>query len=371
MKLHTRFICSALILLILLLSVTLTRADAAAGLPDSPEFAYGARLDMHGEQVQSSINVAAGLGLDWIAIDFDWGREWPDASILPDLTPLNQAMANAKQVNLAVMVSITTPPAWACTAAGPDPNLAASLVISLARLYPGTLLAVELFPGSNTIAGWCTIPDPAAYMNLLNTIQASLQTANTPLAIVAGGLVPLPASDAGSGIHDLVFLDGLYQAGAAQSMPILSMRLTDVTGDPMTAPNGSEHRLLRHFEELRKVMLQYNHQNGLIWLTGFGWPSGSIQASDSAYATPDAQSQWLNQAYRLLRPQLYIGAGFYQKLNPGVALASQASLVLPDGTLHPACTRLGQLISLEGNTQTVIFQGSISKKTPMKLTIKP
>jgi hypothetical protein len=98
------------IILVLILSSLLTAAQAPLGLPDSPEFGYGARLDIWGQQINPAVSAAAGMGLDWIAIDFDWGRYWPEANVLPDLNNLYQVMGAAQRGNLHVLMSITNAP---------------------------------------------------------------------------------------------------------------------------------------------------------------------------------------------------------------------------------------------------------------------
>ena len=55
-------------------------AQAVRGMPDSTEFGYGAQLDIWGEEVDLSIKSAVAIGLDWVRIDFDWARLWPDST---------------------------------------------------------------------------------------------------------------------------------------------------------------------------------------------------------------------------------------------------------------------------------------------------
>ncbi len=368
-----RVVLIGLVLIVIITSLVffLPKAHAAEVHPAAPNFGFGARLDILGQQVQPSLNVAAGLGLDWIAVDFDWAAMMPDPNLLPDLASLNTVMESAGQSNTPVMLSILSAPTWANTPGGPDPNLTASLVISLARLYPGTLRAIELYPPVNTRQGWGAPPDPAAFASLFQTTQAALQSQDLQVTLVAS---LAPASGPGDA-DDRAYLEKLYQLGAASWMQVLGVRLPLLTGDPMADPAAEANAesgttVLRHYEILRQVMLHYNHADGLIWITGFTWPS------DAAYNAPEGQSYWMNKAYQLIRSQLYIEVAFFRQLNPpasGVdpATGTYISLVLPDASLHPVCSRLTQLASLDGNVKTVSFQGPISKKTPLKASIKP
>ncbi len=368
--------------LILILVLPQSAALSATGLPDSSQFGYGARLDVWGQQINPSISAAAAMGINWLAVEFDWGRYWPEANVLPNLDNLYQVMGAAQRGNLHVLLSITNAPAWANTPSGPDPDLTAGLALSLYRLFPDTLLAVELFPGANLASGWGAHPNPKAYAELLQATHSSLREAGAQVLIVAGGLSPLAPVHSEADIDDAAFLNSLYQAGASAYMPVVSTRLEDISGDPMATPQEGSPVVLRHYERLRKVMLENEHTNSLIWITSFSWPAGVSQGDGRSLINHDDEARWLNQAYRLLRSQLYIGVAFFDQLNPPSSADRGAntvartgngssSLVFADASLHPACSVLTQLTAVNANIKTVIFEGSISKKTPMKLEMKP
>jgi hypothetical protein len=313
------------------------------------------------------------MGMDWIAIDFNWGHLWQDPGIPPDLSSLNQAMLLAKNGNLNVMLSITNPPQWAVISTGPDPDLTAGVTLSLAHMFPETLLAVELFPGANTKLGWGAPPNPVAYVEMLAKTDQVIKHNNVDITIVAAGLVPLPTTPPMGDMDDLKFFEDLYRNGAAQFMPIVSLRLDELTGEPMQVPLNGEHRYLRHFEEVRKVMVQNNHQQGLIWITSFCWPSDGKQETDQHYQSEESQASWLREAYRLMRAHLYIGAAFFAHLNPpeGAVPSVNNSLVTQNANLHPAASDMSRMAEMSGKVKTVLFKGNISKKTPLKLALKP
>ncbi len=349
-------------LLVTQLPVWTKPARAASGLPNSSEFGYGARLDVWGQEVELALNAASGVGVDWIGVDFDWERHWPDAAAPINLEPLDRVMTIAQSQGINILLSLTHPPAWALGSDGPDIGQTADLVSRLANRYPQNLLTIELFPSANTRAGWGAPPDPQAYVAVFQACQASLQNAGSQVLLVGGGLSPLPQSPSDGDIDDLDFLRGLYQAGAANFMSILSLRLTPLEGEAMTPPGEAASRVLRHYETVRQVMLQSNHANGLIWITGFSWP---VQGKTTS---PDGQIRWLNQAYQLMKSQLYIGVAFFDRLNPpedSEWTAGQIqSLILKDadGThLHPALAALGQIITLN-QTGYSSFQIFLYKK---------
>lgn len=332
--------------------------QAASGMPDSSDFGFGARLDIWGEEVALAIHAAGGVGVEWIGIDFDWARHWPDATTPINLEQLDQAMELAQTSRLNVLLSITNAPAWAMVPDGPDQSQTAGLVVMLANRYPVTLLTIELFPGANTFKGWGASPDPVAYAALLQSCQASLKASGSPAVLVAGGLSPLPTQAPAGDLEDLAYLSDLYKAGAAAYMPILSLRLNQLKGEAIAPPDTSTNNVLRHYEAIRQVMLRYQHQSGLIWITGFTWPE------QDGLATSEEQIRWLNRAYQLMKSQLYIGVAFFDRLNPASPAGQNSpagqTLISKDfqGThLHPALAALGQIISINrtGHTSLQLF----------------
>lgn len=327
--------------------------------PKSGDFAYGARLDPQAEDAVFAMNVAASLGLDWIAIDFDWAKLWPAAVEPLAWDYLDALMYQAQSTSRQVMISISNAPDWAMTVQGPNTELTAWLVTRLAAAYPGVLGAVELFPSANTRAGWGALPDPGAYTRLLEAVGSTLQAGFPTVVVVAGGLQPLEADHPDTDFQDLSFLEQLYAYGATPWMPVLSLRLDHLTGDPLQVSTPQEPRVLRRYEDIRQSMIAHQHTSGQIWISGYAWPKpGNTQAGDdpanpSAPIDQAAQTRWLSQAIQQMRSQLYIGVAFFTQLSqtrladspPGLC----QDLLLLGGSelLHPAALQLARLISLD------------------------
>ena len=89
-------------------------------------------------------------------------------------------------------------------------------------------------------------------------------------------------------------------------------------------------------------MLIHGHQSGLIWITGFSW-------HPQALSTIEEQALWIKDAYTLLRSQLYLGAAFFQGLNPLSPEQQHTSLITSDGDTSPALLTLKYLITEEHN----------------------
>jgi hypothetical protein len=322
--------------------------QAASGTPNSPNFGYGARVYLNGENPRAAIQEAGNFNLDWIAIDFDWQQMQPEAGNPPDWNNLDTAMAAAAESQISVLITITRAPDWAINENGPDKQKTAELASKLANRYSGTLLALELFPYANTSQGWGVEPNPIAYAKLL---KATAKAVEEKVILVAGGLKPIYA--ASEGMDDVDFLRQLYSAGAVDYMPIVSVRLPASENDPLTSLHQANGYTLRHYENIHNTMLDHGHNNGLIWVTGFAWDS-------FAYGSTQDQANWLKQAYLLMRSQLYIGAAFFDGLNSSDTDAM--ALLLPGGTHHLGFKELVQLIALDNDGQTVRITLGIPKQ---------
>ena len=357
---------------LILLSLVLNPMDlvhASRGVPGSAEFGFGSDIYPDEPYVDQALQMAGELDLDWIQVHITWSSIQPEAGQPLRMERIDPIMAFAAQRGIAVMFSLTGTPTWARTGTGPDTALTAQMVTALAMAYPGTLQAVELFPGANTLSGWGARPDPQAYTNLYRICADRLQQSGISILLVAAGL--RPADLVQGDMHDLTYLDGLYKAGAASAMPVISLRFENVTGAPSVFPDSQNPGVLRHYEEIRQVMTRNDHHSGLIWITHLGSLSGKISATDSAYLDMNMQSNWMALAYRQLRTQLYIGVTFGQSINPGQggSDAGSFSLIEPSGGTHPFYSVLREMISLN-NTGSVSLlpgkskEGNLAKMRP-------
>ncbi len=338
------------------------------GLPNSTRFGYGARFYAQGPQAGWALNAAAAIELDWIAIDLSWQDAQPSPGQALLVEHLDHFIQSSLSQPTSILISITAAPAWAMLPNGPNPELVGALVREIILRYPGRAFAFELFPGANTLRGWGAPPDPAAYAALLHSVRASLSDLNSDLTLVAAGLAanasPTPAGD----MNDLEYLQRLYAAGAADTMPIISIRLPAVQSDLLAIPAPGQPVVLRHYELVRQVMLNAGHASGLVWITGFSWPAGDASSHEQRLQ----QALWLEQAYALLQAQLYIGTAFYSCLNSpsetgqsGFVDAGSGCLIdtqQVDPVIHPAVSLLASSIYTARTGQAPQVQALLEKQ---------
>ncbi len=270
-----------------------TEYKPSPGTPQSLEFGSGARIEANDPRMEVSLRLAAQNGLDWVALDFDWEAAQPAPDAWNEASSFSNALRLARSLGLETLVSVKNPPAWAVSSTGPDVEQTVNLILKLSRQdsHPS---AIELFPAANTRAGWNAAPDANAYARLFENIQARLEAENLKVYLAAGGLSN--TLDTPEDIPDADFLGQLYDAGLRPA--IISIRLESLTGDPLAPPAPDT---LRHYEEIRAVMTANGHNNGLLWITGFN------------LSTEAQEEPWLEQAYPMMKSQLYLGAVFYSQ----------------------------------------------------------
>lgn len=316
--------------------------QAARGAPGSGEFGYGARLNLDGPYFDDALDLAVDLPVDWLAVTLRWSALVnPQSS---DWQRFDKLMSAAARANISVLVSLTSAPPSAQTVSGPDAAQTAQFILSLAQRSGSALQAVELFPAANTRAGWGAQPDPAAYAKLFGVVQEHLRKTYPQITLSAAGLQPVNSSSAD--INDLTFLAGLYAANPALGLPVISIQLTDITADPLAPPAENDTSVLRHYEQVRAVMLQNGRQNDLIWVTSFQLPSGTMNMPDRSSQGVDAQKRFFVQAQTQMRSQLYIGMTIYNSLNPAADLTGRSGYLVTDPSeYHPMVTVFREMIA--------------------------
>ncbi len=338
---------------------------AARGAPGSAEFGYGAHLNLNGQYTVEGVHLASDLQLDWLGFDLSWRSVAPKAGSV-DWSRLDPVLEAASRSQLPVMVSLTEAPDWALSAQGPGADQTAQFILQLLKRYPKVVQAVELFPGSNTLQGWGRKPDSQAYMKLVTTMSSAIKKSNLQVRLVGGGLKPVvaEAESQAQDIDDADFLQSLYDRGLRDAVTIVSVQASELTGEPLQAPDKSENRVLRRYENIRQVMLNNGHESGLIWITHLSPPSGALNSEDQKYQDPTAQSTWYSQAYSQLKSQLYIGVAFLSSLNPSDT-GSSASLIQNQGDYHPFYRSLRELISINRSDHSGSRPGR-SKDQPLQ-----
>ncbi len=337
---------------------------------ENRRFGYGIRIALDEETMGTAVACAEQYAFDWIAVDLDWGQFWVSPAAGPDYRTLDRFMNHARNYQLRVMISIAHAPDWAQTTRGPSVKYTSALIAKLLERYPTNIHAIELFPGANTHEGWGREPDPAKYAALLKGSQRVIERMDRNVSLIAGGFVPTSSGQEGN-MRDTQFLRALYQQGMREENPIIGVKLPRTTGHPDDGPTLTDDDVIRHYEQVRQVMLENEHRNGLIWMTSFSLPD-SLQTEVEGQLRED-RSQWLQGAYLRLRSQLFIEVAFYQPQSfPSFPYRSSPNplwVIDADGSNYIQ-TAMEVIVSDPGEIREEFSDGSPPQRGLKKLTKK-
>jgi hypothetical protein len=297
---HFKHLLRASLICSLLLMNIADLVFASKGTPNSATFGYGAAVNLQENQPEQAVQLAKQIALDWLTLPVSWQEIQPNSTSSPDWSSIQSVIHEAAKNQISIMIQIKDAPAWAISSTGPDPQKTADFVEALAAQFWPSIQAVEIFPGANTVLGWGTKPDAAAYIQVIKSVKERLIQKNCSLYLVAGGINLLSTSDTPA--KD--FLSELYASGLSGVTDILSLQI-QIDPDFQNKERGNRTAILQWMEEIHQIMLDNGHTNGVIWITQLEGPSGTITLS----------GQEILDLCRQIRSRLYIGTLFFGNLD--------------------------------------------------------
>ena len=312
---------SILLLLLCLGLIPVQSVQAHRGTRLFRDFAYGVSINPLSPPIDNALHLAANLNPDWLLVAFDWQLWFPTQHTAPNWQPLDETLRFADQHNLAICLRISNAPAWALNANGPDQQATIALLHLLLDRYPASIQAIELFPGANSTQGWGAMPSARAYQELTLAIDNSLKLSAPNLTLVAGGLILGEGQNTPDQINGFDFLQELYAAGIKNTNAVLSLQLINLNKDPFQLAGEENEPVLRHIDAVRQIMLQNQHEEGLVWITAL-----SIQDKEES---ADRINN-LATTCSMLRSRLFIGTIVPAALN-----------TLPSASPSPALLEAG------------------------------
>ncbi len=195
---------------------------------------------------ERSLQMVTDAGFHWIRQEFPWedieihGKgDFEDRRNEPYRSAwekYDHIVDLAEQYDLNVIARLSNPPAWTRaltdtigTHAPPD-DLAdwGDYVYAVVSRYRGHVRYYQLWNEPNIYAEWGEQPvDPEGYTQLLCEGYHRVKEADPDAVIISGALAPTvslhPGPGPGTGLNDLVFLQRMYDAGAADCFDVLSV----------------------------------------------------------------------------------------------------------------------------------------------------
>lgn len=142
---------------------------------------------------------------------------------------------------------------------------------AFAERYAGKVQGIIVWNEPNLSFEWGYRPTTAVdYVNLLAEVHTAVRAVNPDILILGGALAPT-LEPAGSpwGLNDLIYLQQMYDAGAANYMDALAVHTYGFKFPPESDPDPDLLNF-RRVELLRETMLANGH-DAPIYITETGW----------------------------------------------------------------------------------------------------
>ncbi len=233
-------------------------------------------------KIQTSLIMVREMGAPWIVEYFPWVYNEPEKGRY-DWTHSDEVLRHAHNQGLTVIARLGMTPAWA----RPDPKQQettftyldsahysdfASFVAAFVSRYREEVRHIIIWNEPNLSFEWGYRPvDPAGYSDLLRVVYPAAHTANAEIVVLGGALAPtLEPPGSPAGLNDLLYLQAMYEAGAAPYFDALAAHAYGLGFSPDTPPDPALINF-RRVELLRDIMDANGDADKLIYVTEAGW----------------------------------------------------------------------------------------------------
>lgn len=246
----------------------------------NPKMGIHTRLtdEVEAWKIKRTLEMVREMGAPWIVEYFPWayveqqpGRfSWNHQDMVID---------HAERQGLTVIARLGFVPEWARPADTTPLYLDEDrfedfgrYAAEFVRRYAGRVHYVIIWNEPNLALEWGFAPvDPAKYVEMLRVVTPMIRAANPDVQILAGALAPtLAPPGSPDGMHDLLYLQAMYDLGAADYFDILAIHAYGWYSDP-DEPAHPDVVNFRRTELLREIMVANGDGHKPAMITEGGW----------------------------------------------------------------------------------------------------
>ena len=288
-RVSTRPLCIALRLLFLLLTIyTLNRlperlvvlGEQQTVQTINPKIGVHTRLTDEVEpwKIQRTLQMVRQMGSPWVVEYFPWAYyepskghyDWGHADLVVD---------HAVNQGLTVIARVDFVPEWARPADTTYRYLDsehyadyADFIYAFVEHFRGRIDYLVVWNEPNLSFEWGYRPvDPKGYTELLRQAYLRAKEANPDIQVLAAGLAPTLAPEGSEwGLDDLIYLQRMYDAGAADYFDGLAIHAYGMTSSP-DDPADAEQINFSRAELLYNVMVRNGDGDKDCYITEGGW----------------------------------------------------------------------------------------------------
>lgn len=232
--------------------------------------------------IQRSLQLVREMGADTIVEFFPWAYVERSPGDY-DWAQADRIVRHAENQGIRIIARMGLVPEWARLDDPDEPTTFnhlpddavdefADFVARFAERYAGRIDHLIIWNEPNLAFEWgYEEVNVEKYVRLLEAVYTRVKAANPDTRILAGALAPtLEPEDSPHGTNDLLYLEQMYAAGAAQWFDALAVHTYGFQNPPEQAP--AEDRLnFRRYELLREIMQRYDDAATPVLITESGW----------------------------------------------------------------------------------------------------
>ena len=286
---------------------------------------YGANFFLEREaetwKQEETIKLAAEAGIGWVKQQFVWAQIEPQNVDLQDPASWGRSWGKyddivdlCERYGLQVIARLDHPPAWtrqdnSIPEAPPD-DLAdyADFMYGFVKHYQGRVRYVQIWNEPNIYPEWGNRPvDPAGYVEMLKVAYQAAKSADPNVYVLQAPLAPTLENFAvRRNLSELVFLEEMYQAGAADYFDILSVNAFGFDLPPEDPPSVDKLNFQRATLQ-REIMERHGDGHKAIWFNEYGWNAApeTFAEEDLTWkrVTKEQQAEYLLRGIELARQE--------------------------------------------------------------------
>ncbi len=274
---------------------------------------------------EESIRLAKEAGFRWLRQEFPWedieiqGKgDFEDRRHEPYRSAwekYDQIVELAQKYDMGLIVRLSNPPGWTRaigegengtdTFAPPD-HLRdyADFVKAVVSRYKGKIRYYQIWNEPNIYPEWGSAAiDPEAFTQLLKAGAEAARSADPDVVIIAGALaatINLQPNDAPptNSLSDTLFLQRMYDAGAAPYFDIMAMQAYGLYSGPTDSRMYPRVLNISHHLFIRDIMVNNGDAHKPIWIAEMNW-NAAPEDVDPRYGrvTLEQQARYLPLAY--------------------------------------------------------------------------
>ncbi|MGX9788952.1 cellulase family glycosylhydrolase [Mycobacterium sp. MMS18-G62] len=273
-------------------------AVGSIGFADSDMWGYGP------DDVNHAMDLMLAAGVHSVRVLMPWAGIQPDPNTW-DWGQVDLMVGAANARGMSVIGILNSSPGWAAVPgtlalAGPPADMATygDFAAAVAGHFRGRVAGYEVWNEPNSVMFWATGaqgPDAALYTQMLKTAYPRIKAAD-PGATVIGGVLGWVVSFGSLTVDPVVFLQRMYDAGAAGSMDALSFHPYHY-GIKFSAGRGVADSPMTQLEAMRGLMVAHGDGGKKIWATEYGEPTSSVDEATQADYIRDFLTTWRSLPY--------------------------------------------------------------------------